>query len=116
MNTDICVRHFEITSAIRTYAERQLDALDHLCSADWRAHLILDHDHHHGEGEYLSKAHLRGTTGKADAEVRSADLYAGIDQLVQKLEMQLRKLHERTCSDFAEMAAGRFNPDLAAGI
>ena len=95
MKTDICARRFEITPAIRNHAENRLAALDHLCPDECRAHLILDHDHHHGEGEYLLKAHLHGLTGSVDAEVRDGSLYAGMDRLIEKLEMQVRRLHAR---------------------
>ena len=96
MQITITSRHFEITPAIREYVEGRFAALDHLGAESSHGNVVLDHDSHHGGKEYLLKAHFHGSGNGMNVELRSADLYAGIDGLSEMLKLQLRRTHDRS--------------------
>lgn len=95
MKIDIAARHFALTDSIREYTDRRFATLDHLNPRIISVHVVLDHDDHHSARQYLVKAHLSIPGDSANAEVRSADLYEGVDLAVEKLAAQLRKTHDR---------------------
>ena len=115
MKLDIAARHFALTDSIREYTERRFDTLGHLNARISSVHVVLDHDDHHSARQYLVKAHLDIPGDSANAEVRSADLYEGVDLAVEKLAAQLRKVHDRQNSRRANAEVADFGvPALVA--
>ena len=97
MNIQITTRHFPITEAIEDYAQRHLGPLAHLEPCLGTLSVVLDHDVQHGGQQYLLKAHAHMACREVHAEVRSHDLYEGVDLLAEKLSTQLRREHTHRC-------------------
>lgn len=105
MNLTVTGRHLEITPAIRDYAAKRLSKLpkyfDRLRSID-----VIATCHNHNRYEIEVKA----VADRAEpflAKVQSNDLYACIDQAVDKLERQL--------TDHKEMVRRRKGKTSMAG-
>ncbi len=80
-------RHLEITQPIREYAEKRVSKLSKYYNRIQGIAVVADKgDHRHYEVE------IRVTADRTEpfiTKVHDADLYAGIDQAVDKLERQL---------------------------
>ena len=98
MNIQVTARHFSLTEAIVDYAQRHLGPLAHLEPCLGTLSILLDHDQQHGGSQYLLKAHAHMACREVHAEVRSHDLYEGVDLLADKLSIQLRKEHTHRCA------------------
>ncbi len=109
MQISVTGRHVEITDSIRTYAE---DRVRHDLSDFTRVefvHVILDVEKYRHIAEIVvqAKNHIR-----LEADHESDQMYASIDEAVEKMARQLRRLRDkvqnhknRTSLADAELAA-----------
>lgn len=87
MDIKITARHFELTDALRDYAQKEVFTLkryfDHLI----RGHMILSVEKYRQAVELV--IHVWGTDLASRAE--SADMYSAIDEVVEKMERQIKR-------------------------
>src|SRR5438477_8282356 len=91
MQVTVTFRHVEPTPALRAYAEEKLERVKKYLRRPVEAHVILS---------VSKERHVAEITLQADhqtmfAEETTHDLYSAIDLVVDKLEHQAQKLHER---------------------
>ncbi len=86
MEMTIAGRHLEVTPAIREYAEKRVAKLPKYYDRVQAAHVVVE------KAERQHAVEMRLTADRAEAfvaKVQGMDLYACIDQAVEKLERQL---------------------------
>ena len=81
-------RHLEVTPAIRDYAAKKIDHIGIDFPRGISAHVILEVDKHRHIAELVMVCGNHVTIEATDV---SEDLYASIDQVVDKVARQLRK-------------------------
>jgi putative sigma-54 modulation protein len=96
MRLQVKGRNLEISEQIRTYAEEKLGKLDRLVNDPTRVELELAveknpsiHDNHVAEATVWTKGPV------LRAREASSDMKASIDQLVNKLERQVKRYREK---------------------
>ena len=87
-------RHLEITPALKSYAEEKLNKFDRYLSQITEATVTLSIEKYRHKAEVLLKAN--GVM--IQAEGVTGEIYASIDQVVEKLEKQVKKYKEKMCS------------------
>lgn len=87
MKLTLTGRHFEITSHLRQYVETKAAKLEHLTDHTIEGGIVLSHDHVNEVAE--GNIHLSHTVLTARAE--NPDVYAAVSELVDRLEVQLRR-------------------------
>lgn len=92
MPLTIAVRHTDITDAMRDYAEKRVGRLlDHFDTlSDVRVTLNVERNRHQAE----IVANCR-RAGPVVARAEGADMYATLDEVVDKMMNQLRRQKER---------------------
>jgi putative sigma-54 modulation protein len=88
MEISVTGRHVEITPAIREYAEKKLDHIHLDFPRILSAHFILDVDKFRHVAELVLQCTSHITI---EARTISEDLYASIDEVVDKVARQMRK-------------------------
>ena len=91
MNINITGHHIDITAAIRDYVQSKLDRVISRYDNVTSTHVILSVDKLQQKAEVT--LHVRGKDIYADSS--EADLYAAIDNLVDKLDRQMVKHKEK---------------------
>lgn len=92
MQINVTARHVDITEALRNYAteriEHELADFDRIENV----HVILDVEKYRQSAEIVvqAKGHVR-----VEAKTESDDMYASIEQTVEKAERQLRRLRDK---------------------
>lgn len=93
MQFQFSFRHMDSSPALQSYAEQKLkEKIDKFVTKPIEAHLFFSVTRHQ------HTAHLRLNAGdgfNVDVEHSSADMYATIDQMADKLEAQLKKHKEK---------------------
>ena len=87
-------RHLEITPALKSYAEDKLSKFDRYLSQITEATVTLSVEKYRHKAEVLMKAN--GVM--IQAEGVTGEIYSSIDQVVEKLEKQVKKYKEKMCS------------------
>ena len=102
MQLNVTGHHVDVTTSLKGYVEKKLDRIgrhsDHVI--DVHRILTVEKLRHKAEATVA----LTGATVYADAT--EADMYAAIDQLVDKLDRQITK-HKEKLSDHHRGEAGR---------
>jgi putative sigma-54 modulation protein len=83
--------HLDITPALRDYVKDKLARLERHGAVFTTVHVILSVDKLRQKAE----ATLHMSTGDMHADAIADDMYAAIDALLDKLDRQLKKLHEK---------------------
>ncbi len=87
MNINITARHFDLTPELREHVEGEIEKLtkffEHIISSD----VILDVEKYRQTAEIKVKVYNATIAGSAD----SNDMYASIEQAVEKVKKQLKK-------------------------
>lgn len=91
MKLDITGRGVDVTVALREFAEDKLLKLERLVDGPCEAHVVLRIDKHRHVAEIQFKSRGIVLTGTEE----TADLYASIGEVVDKLERQLLKHKEK---------------------
>lgn len=92
MNITVRARHMDITDALREYAENKAGRLDRFYDGVQTAEMILDTEAEHTVAEMVVTGRRKATFV---ATARNPDLYAAVDQCVDKLAAQLRRHKDR---------------------
>ncbi|KTC82440.1 ribosome hibernation promoting factor [Legionella cherrii] len=91
MQINITGHHIDVTPALRAYTEEKFDKLerhfDHITSIN----VVLNVE----KLRQIAEATVHVTKGELHASSESDDLYAAIDNLIDKLERQLSKHKEK---------------------
>jgi len=111
MNIVVTGRHLEITPALKDYAEKKIKRFDRYLSNISEAIVTLSVQKYRHKVEVLLKVNgvliqAEGTTG---------ELYSSIDEVVEKLERQIKKYKEKLVSHRkSEGKAGTVTTEAAA--
>ena len=92
MHISVTCRHMEVTDALRDHAQGRVEST----LTDPRVesvHVILDvqRANHIAEVVVQGKQHIR-----LEADASSDDMYKSIDQAVDKMAKQIKKIHDKT--------------------
>ena len=99
MDIRITARHFELTDALRDYAQREVATLKKYFNHLIRGHMILSLEKHRQIAELV--IHVWGTDLASRSE--SGDMYLAIDEVVEKMEKQIKRYkakHQNHKPDF----------------
>lgn len=89
-------RNLEITDAIRDYVEKKLSRLDRYQNGELMAKVVLSlAGSPHVEKRAKAEVQLDLPGGLLRVEEEDQDLYAAIDRMVDRLEVQLKRYKER---------------------
>ena len=91
MQIAITARNMELTGALKSYAEEKLARMDRYLDQITAAHVILSIQKYRQIAEVT--LHVRDLTIRA--EESTADMYASIDLVVEKIERQILRYKER---------------------
>jgi ribosome hibernation promoting factor len=91
MQLEITGRHVEITPALREFAEEKLHKLERLLDEPLEIHVVLSIEKHRQMAEIQVKCRSAVFAGAEE----TADLYASIGEVVDKLEAQARRHKEK---------------------
>ena len=84
-------RNVEITDALRRYAEKKIQKLEKYLGAIKEAHVTETVEH----GQHVIEVQLEGDGFRLRGEERTDDMYASIDQVVEKLERRIHRFKGR---------------------
>lgn len=91
MQLDIACHHFDLTDAIKQHAEEKLQKITHHFEQVINIKMILEIKKH----EHIAEATAHSSGHDFFAKVSSDDMYASIDQMVNKLDAQIVKHKEK---------------------
>lgn len=91
MHLTITGRNMDVTPALREYAEEKIGKIDKYLQKITSAHVILAVEKYRHIAEVTIQVH--GLTLKGVEE--TGDMYSSIDQVMDKIETQAHKLHDR---------------------
>ena len=94
MNITYTFRHTNTSDALQKLTEDKLARLDKYVVGPVTAHLIVDTDGHHQMSLEID-FHSKGFHAVASASGNGADAYKILDDVVGKLERQIRKHKEK---------------------
>lgn len=87
MQIQVTGQQMEITPALRDYAVSKIEKITRLFDNTTGAHVVLSVDKH----AHKAECRLSVPGKQLFAEVAAHDMYAAIDGLVDRMEMQVRK-------------------------
>ena len=94
MDITISGQHFELTPAIRTYAEEKLSKLERHLDNIMKIHVVLKVEQTRSVS-HIAHADIHVKGGDLNAKAEAGDMYSAIDLLVEKLDQQARKFKEK---------------------
>ncbi len=94
MNIIVTGRHLEVTSALRDYAESKVKKFEKYISPISEAQVTLSVEKYRHKAEILLKAN--GVM--IQAESVTEEIYSSIDEVIEKLERQIKKYKEKLTS------------------
>lgn len=94
MQVTVTGRHYEITTALRSYLDVRLNRLSRYTDRIVKVHVTLSTEKHRHRAEVALHADGKDLTGKEVAD----DMYVAVDRVADKLEKQLRRLKDRRAS------------------
>jgi putative sigma-54 modulation protein len=92
MAIEITGRHVDVTESMRHYAEKRVGKLEAEFPRADKIHVILDVQKYVHMAEVI--AHM-GRQVRVEAKAESDSMYASIDDVVDKVEKQLRRALEK---------------------
>ena len=101
MQPSITGHHVDVTAALRNYVHEKFARLERHFDFITDAHVILSVE----KQEQKAEATLHVSRGRLFADARHRDMYAAIDELVDKLDRQITK-HKEKLSDHHRGEAG----------
>lgn len=91
MRVTVTGRHMELTSALRNYIESNLEKLAHHFDKVIDADVVLSVEKH----RHIAEVNLHANGVRIHGKETSADMYASVDAVMNKLERQVRKYKDR---------------------
>lgn len=111
MNIIVTGRHLEVTSALKTYAEKKIKKIGRYLSNISEAVVTISVEKYRHKAEVLLK--VNGVL--IQAEGVTGEVYSSIDEVVEKLERQIKKYKEKLVSHRkSEGKAGAIESNVAA--
>lgn len=113
MQISVTGRHFDITDAIRDYThERVVRTFSDYPRLD-TVHVILSVEKYRHRAEVVIHAphHIR-----VEAEAESNDMYASLDEALERAERQLRRHWEKMTDHKNREGLGRLEKELQGGL
>jgi putative sigma-54 modulation protein len=105
-------RNLEITDAMRQYTEDKLAKLDRFSDQIVDARVTMSHDNKQDAANPNKvEVQVNLPSGIIRAEERSADMYAAIDLVVDKLERQLKRFKGRLIAKRNEAVPPQIEPE-----
>lgn len=112
MTINVTGRHIEVTEPMRDHVHRRVGRLLEEHPRIENIHVILDLEkHRHGAEIVLQGAGV----GRMEARVESDDMYASIDQAVDKAEKQVRKWLDKVRDHGKDEGLGQLEAQLEQG-
>ncbi len=92
MSIEITARHIEISNGTQDYARAKADELMREFPGIEHIHIILDEERHNKLAEIVVQArnHIR-----LEAEEKSDQIRGSLDSVINKIERQMRKQHDK---------------------
>src|SRR5262249_13153928 len=87
-------RQVEVTPALRKYAEEKLRKLERLLGGPLEAHIVLAVEKH----RHLAEIQVKSRTALFTGMEETGDLYASINEVIDKLERQAQKRKDKVTS------------------
>lgn len=110
MHTTITGRRFEVTSPIRSYAEERLGRIEKFNHMIVEAHLMLELEKYQQVAELVvTSKHLR-----LSCKAKTDDMYTSINEVVRKIERQLKTHKEKDKEHKLRRASPIFIPEVEA--
>ncbi|MEO5361589.1 MAG: ribosome-associated translation inhibitor RaiA [Nitrospirota bacterium] len=94
MNITVTGRNFDITEPIREYAEGKIHKFDKFLSTDTDALVILSVEKYRHKAEVV----IKSNGIQIQAESITGEMYSSIDEVLEKLDRQIRKYKEKITS------------------
>ena len=91
MQISITGHHIDITRALRAYIENKFSRLERHFDNMTNIHVILNVE----KERQMAEATIQVSRGKVFADAEHNDMYAAIDNLVDKLDRQIKKHKEK---------------------
>lgn len=91
MRMNIVGRHVEVTPALKRFAQEKLDKLDKLIDGPLEAHVVLAVEKH----RHLAEIQVKSKVGVFSGSKETADLYASIGEVVDKISAQAQRQKEK---------------------
>ncbi len=91
MNITVTGRHMEMTDALKLYIDNGLGKLESHFDRAMDADVVLDVQKH----RHTAEVNLRTNGVRIHSKETSADMYASVDAVIEKLERQIRKFKDR---------------------
>ncbi len=92
MSIMITARHASITEEIKDYAREKLEALEHLWHTDAVAHLVIEAE----KAGYFLEINLQSGHHQINCRARNRNIQTAVNQVVKKLEKQLKKNKDKS--------------------
>ena len=108
MNITTTFRQMDGTEAVKQYAHTKVAKLQKFLRQSMRADVTLSVE----GNEHVAEVHVKSGSTHLRGSERSADMYASIDLVVDKLESQIRTVHssrisrKRSAAPVRELASG----------
>ena len=91
MRMNIVGRHVEVTPALKRFAQEKLGKLDKLIEGPVEAHVVLAVEKH----RHLAEIQVKSKVGVFSGSKETADLYASIGEVVDKITAQAQRQKEK---------------------
>ncbi len=91
MELRITARHFDLTPELKAYAESTITALSRYFERIVDAHLVLEVEKHRKRAELTTNVYGQKLVSHAETD----DLYVSIDEVVDKMQRQLKRYNAR---------------------
>tara|TARA_Y100001968_G_scaffold265678_1_gene254933 strand:- start:103 stop:624 length:522 start_codon:yes stop_codon:yes gene_type:complete len=96
MNIIIKAHHIEITDALKEYAQKKIDKVEHFFDQIQHVTINLNIEGTHSLQEsQVASAIIKSSGAVITAKEKSPDMYSSIDLLIDKLVVQLKKYKEK---------------------
>jgi putative sigma-54 modulation protein len=92
MEIRIAGRHVQVTTAMKDYVEKKLSHLETYYNHIIEAHVIMDIEK---KNRHKIEVVLHTNVGKLFGAEETEDMYASIDLVLEKLEVQLKRQKEK---------------------
>ena len=100
MQMNLTGHHVEITSALRDYVDSKMSRLERHFDNVTGIHVVLTVE----KLQHKAEATMQVAGGNLFADAVEEDMYAAIDQLVDKLDRQVKKVKEKRTDHHAKEA------------
>ena len=93
MQINVSGHHVEVTAALKNYVTDKLQVLEHHFHHITQIHVTLSVENNHKHHKAAAQVNLAG--GQIHADATDDDMYAAIDEMIKKLDIQVVKHKEK---------------------